>query len=171
MTTFVPPVSDSQASPEAAELFKTVHSRFGVVPNLFRVAGHQPAVLAGLLQSFAGIQGDLSPRLRELAYLRASVANSCRYCVHHHKLAAAQAGLSRDEVAAIVEGRGEQFGELERNVLRFADELTRTATVDEVVVAMLQEALGARDYVTLVATVCLANFTNRFSHACGVDLP
>ncbi|RMG35358.1 MAG: carboxymuconolactone decarboxylase family protein [Planctomycetota bacterium] len=167
----VKPLEKENATPAAAELFAAIEQKFGMVPNIFRVMGHHAGVLGGFLKLFEAIQTDLEPRLRELAYLRTSVLNSCDYCTYYHRAAAKSAGMSDDEVDAVVNGRLEEFDGIDHDVLQFAEQLTLRAVVDEPLAERLRQSLTESEYVVLAATVCTANWTNRFNHACGVELP
>ena len=69
------------------------------MPNFLRVLAHSPE----LLESFIAMNGaigriKLDPKLRELAYLRASEINSCGYCLAHHKRSGRKAGLGERQV-------------------------------------------------------------------------
>lgn len=167
----IEPLSDADARDEAQQVFRILQERFGMVPNIFRVMGHHPKVLSGFLQLYEAIQQDLSPELRELAYLKASVCNGCAYCTHHHKTAAKTAGLTSEQIEAVVSGDESPFDPRERAVLRFAEQLTLTTQVDEQNVDELRKFLSDPQFIVLTATVCSANWTNRFNHACGVELP
>lgn len=166
----VTPLTNDNASPEAADIFAGIEQKFGMVPNIFRVMGHHGGVLGGFLKLFEAIQTDLDPQLRELAFLHVSVLNSCEYCTHHHNAAAKAAGVSDGKISDVVNGALENFDGIELDVLRFTDQLTLQTTVDESVVARLRESLSDSQYVALAATVGVANWTNRFNHACGVEL-
>ena len=63
------------------------------------------------------------------------------------------------------------FGDLERAVLRFAEQWTRQGRVAGDVLEQLQRSLSPAQLVTLAATVGLANWTNRFNETFGVELP
>lgn len=67
-------------------------------------------------------------------------------------------------------GESDQYSELERQVLRFAEEVTRTGRASEETLAPLAEVLSERDVVELTLTVALANLTNRFNEALGTEL-
>ncbi len=73
------PLTDAQASEAAKSIFKNIHSKFGMVPNIFRTMGHAPEVLQGTLALNQSIQQNLDPKLRELAYLKTSQVNRCNY--------------------------------------------------------------------------------------------
>ena len=47
--------------------------------NIFRTMAHAPDVLQATLALDKAIQRELDPKLRELAYLRASQLNECGY--------------------------------------------------------------------------------------------
>jgi alkylhydroperoxidase family enzyme len=51
------------------------------VGNFYKVLAHKPDVLRSFLQLFNGVmvEGALSLRLKELAYLRVSIINGCAY--------------------------------------------------------------------------------------------
>jgi alkylhydroperoxidase family enzyme len=63
------------------------------------------------------------------------------------------------------------YGDLERAVLRFAEQWTRQGRVAGDVLEQLKQSLSPAQLVTLAATVGLANWTNRFNESFGVQLP
>jgi alkylhydroperoxidase family enzyme len=73
------PMTDEQASPQAQALFGKIHAAFKMVPNIFLTLGHAPAVLEATLAFDKAIHGDLDGKLRELAYLKTSKLNNCKY--------------------------------------------------------------------------------------------
>jgi uncharacterized peroxidase-related enzyme len=169
---YVEPLSDNQASEPTKHLFGAINNQFGMVPNIYRTMGHSPDVLDAVLQLSAAVQIDLPGKLRELAYLRASVTNGCKYCSHYHRMLARKAGVSDEQVRNIEQyDRSDAFNAQEKTVLLFTEQLTERADVDGSVATEVRKFLSESQYVTLVATIGLANFTNRFNHACGVELP
>lgn len=62
------------------------------------------------------------------------------------------------------------FTELERLVLRYADEMTMRVQVEDALVRELQRRLGAEAVVQLTLSIAAANFTNRFNEALGTEL-
>ena len=75
----VAPLADAQAPDASKSLFQQIQSQFGMVPNIFRTMGHAPEVLRATLALEQAITRDLSPKLRELAYLKTSQLNGCHY--------------------------------------------------------------------------------------------
>jgi alkylhydroperoxidase family enzyme len=63
------------------------------------------------------------------------------------------------------------YNDLEKTVLRFAEEWTRQGKASSEVVAKLAKSLTPSQLVTLAATVALANWTNRFNESFAVELP
>ncbi len=63
------------------------------------------------------------------------------------------------------------FTDLEKLVLRFAEQWTRRGKVEDEVMAALAQNLSPTQLVVLAATVGLANWTNRFNESFGVQLP
>ncbi len=166
------PLTDEQASPEARPLFQGIQSAFSLVPNIFRSMGHAPAVLQATLALDRAIQTDLDPKLRELAYLKASQVNHCNYCLHYHRGAGRKNGLSDAQIKDLenFEQSG-AYSDLEKKVLRFAEQWARKGKVDGDLLADLSKALSQKQLVILAATVGLANWTNRFNETFGVELP
>ncbi len=62
------------------------------------------------------------------------------------------------------------FSDLERLVLRYAEEMTRSVQVDGELVEALKRQLSPEALVHLTLTVAGANFTNRFNDALGTEL-
>ena len=62
------------------------------------------------------------------------------------------------------------FSELEKLVLRYAEELTRTVRTSDEVMTELKKNLSDADIVELNLTVGLANLTNRFNMSLMTDL-
>ena len=63
------------------------------------------------------------------------------------------------------------YSDLEKAVLRFAEQWTRQGRVAGDVLEQLKQSLSPAQLVTLAATVGLANWTNRFNETFGVELP
>lgn len=168
----VPPRSQSDAPEKLQKVLGALKKKYGQIPNIFATMAHQPDVLLGVVTLNGGLQNDLPATLRELAYFKTSQLNGCDYCSKHHSKAALEAGVSKEQIDAIDEyASSDLFSSAEKSVLKYAEELTQTATVSDETVAAVQEHLGETELVTLAATVSLANFTNRFNHGLGVELP
>ena len=62
------------------------------------------------------------------------------------------------------------FDELERLVIRYAEQMTKRVQVDPALVEQLRKHLSAQQLVQLTLSVAAANFTNRFNEALGTEL-
>lgn len=166
------PLADTQANPAAQKLFQALTASLKMVPNIFRTMGHAPAVLEHTLGLNEAIHHELPAKLRELAYLTASRINKCGYCEHYHVNFAQKAGLNETQIKHIGLTPDEAtYSEIERLVIRFADEWTRQGKASTEVVGELNKHLNAAQMVTLAAVCGLANWTNRFNETFGVQLP
>jgi alkylhydroperoxidase family enzyme len=63
------------------------------------------------------------------------------------------------------------YSDLEKSVLRFAEQWTRRGKVEANLMQQLAKTLSPAQLVTLAATVGLANWTNRFNESFDVQLP
>lgn len=77
-------ISDEEATGIAREIFDTSNKLLGRTANLLRILAHSPGVarwflpfVAAVRQPMAGAVSDV--RLRNLAVLKTSTINGCRY--------------------------------------------------------------------------------------------
>lgn len=63
------------------------------------------------------------------------------------------------------------FNDLEKMVLRFAEQWTSQGKAESAVVAALARSLTPTQLVVLAATVATANWTNRFNETFNIQLP
>ena len=166
-------VPTAEAAEKIRPHFEKVESRGHEVPNFLRVLAHSPEILEGFIAlNGAMSQMKLDPKLRELAYLRASEINGCGYCLAHHKKSGRKAGLSERQANETESSSSEElYDELQRDVLQYAEEATSTVIVTDELFDRLKEKLSEQELVELAATVALANFTNRISETLRLELP
>ena len=62
------------------------------------------------------------------------------------------------------------FDDLERLVIRYAEQLTTRVQVDGALVEALKARLTPPQLVQLTLSIAAANFTNRFNEALGTEL-
>lgn len=62
------------------------------------------------------------------------------------------------------------FSDLERRVIRYAEEMTRKVHVEAKLVEALKGDLSPEAPVQLTLTIAAANFTNRVNEALGTEL-
>ncbi|MEO8266013.1 MAG: carboxymuconolactone decarboxylase family protein [Ilumatobacteraceae bacterium] len=117
--------------------------------------------------------GSVSVRAKELAILRTSVLQGCRYCVHAHTAVALDVGLSTDEIRGL---RGDIVLEdafpvvAERALIGWIDALAgATGPIPEDVWIVAREHWPEHALVELTVTVGATMFLNRL--ATGLELP
>lgn len=168
------PLPVEKAADSLRGMLEGIQKKRGNVPSIWTTMAHAPAITTATLALNAAIGHELDPKLRELAYLQCSRINNCAYCMHYHVPAAKAAGLTDSQIALdklsrFIEQR--EYTDVEKLVLRFADEWTRQAKVSAEVMSALKDHLTPGALVTLAATCALANWTNKFNESFATQLP
>jgi uncharacterized peroxidase-related enzyme len=166
-------LSKDDAAEKLRPVFEGMEKKLGAVPNMFRAMAHNPELLEGFLALNAPLsRTKLDAKLRELAYIKTSELNHCAYCLHHHRTYARKAGLTDRQIneTSIYE-TSDAYDDLQRDVLRFAEEVTRHVHASDSLFARLKSALSDREMVELTITVALGNFTNRVNETLKSELP
>ncbi|HEX4835667.1 MAG TPA: carboxymuconolactone decarboxylase family protein [bacterium] len=75
------PVEKDQAPDTVKRIYEALEQSLGSVPNFFKMLAHKPDVLRTFNQLYSAVwaEGALSPKMKELAYLRTSIHNGCEY--------------------------------------------------------------------------------------------
>lgn len=166
-------VSNDQAAEKVRPIFEGIEKKGAAVPNVLRAMAHNPEMLEGFLALNATLpRTKLDGKLRELAYIKTSELNGCAYCLHHHRTTGKKAGLSERQLQETARFEtSDAYDELQRDVLRYAEEVTRHINVSEALLERLHAALSDREIVELAMTVGIANFTNRVTETLKMELP
>jgi len=85
-----PPIDPAVAAGELAVLFERSKKENKMVPNMFKVMGHHPAMLEAYMNGYTSFRNksDLTPAEQEVVLLTISVENCCTYCIEGHSIAA-----------------------------------------------------------------------------------
>jgi uncharacterized peroxidase-related enzyme len=166
-------VSNQDAPEKIKPVFEGMEKKIGVVPNVFRAMAHNPEMLEAFLALNATLpKTKLDGKLRELAYIKTSELNGCDYCLHHHRGLGKKAGLNERQVAETAQFEtSDAYNDLERVIMRYAEEVTRHINVSDELYNRLKQELGDRELVELAMTVGIANFTNRVTETLRLELP
>ncbi len=164
-------VADSNANPETAALFAAIRKKIGMVPNLYRVAGNQPAALAGLLglgEALAG--GSFDARTREAIALAVAGVNACDYCASAH--AAISSGLKVPPETIDDHLAGRSNDPRTAAILTLATQIVerRGMVSDDDIARARQNGLTEADIVETVANVVANIFTNYLNHIADTDI-
>lgn len=146
----------------------------GKDPLVARTLAHLPkaAVAGGLLELLSShAPADLDARTLKLARLAASVTAGCPFCIDMNAASHDAAGITYEEVAAIVEGRSEPPFEPRAGA---AVELARAMSATPVrMTADLRRRLDAaftpRELVALATAIAQVNYWARLNQS--LDIP
>lgn len=136
--------------------------------NFWKVLAHKPNVLKAFMEFDTQVwaPGALTPKIKELVYLRASVMNGCEYSIRAHTTAAKGQGATDDQIRALKEPGGPErnvFSREERVAIQFAEKLTAwPGSVEQADVDGLTTCFNEEQIVELVLIIGMVNFTNRF---------
>lgn len=141
--------------------------------NIFRMLAHADTLARGFSQLGTAILGrmTLDPRLRELAILRVAQRSPAAYEWQQHVPIARATGASEAEVAALERGETSAcFGERERALLRFADELLAGPRASDEALAAMRAVFSDREVCEAILTIGFYMMVARFLETTGVDL-
>ncbi len=77
----IEPLEKNQTAESVRPTYEALEKKMGRVINFFKVMAHAPKVLGPFLEFYTQVWASdaLSPKLKELAYLRTSLMNGCDY--------------------------------------------------------------------------------------------
>jgi uncharacterized peroxidase-related enzyme len=164
-------VEKETANPEQEKLLSQLTQKSGKVANIWKLWCHSPLTLETFAPFYKTLmRGALDGKLRELAYIKTSVVNDCPYCAEGHKGVARKIGVTEEQLQAINDYESSNlFTPLEKLVLKYAEELTKTAKSSEAIVQELGKHLSEEQLVELNVTIGTANLTNRFNMSFMTD--
>lgn len=164
-------ITDEIANAEQADLFATIKSSLGMVPNFLRVFANSPDALKAFLgfHHIAG-NGSLDPATRERIALTLAQKNECGYCLSAHTAIGRKTGLNTDEINA--NRQGDSQDAKAAVAVKFARTLAEHT--GEVTNAEVQEMRDAgftdADIVEVITHTGMNVLTNILSKASRVDI-
>ena len=164
-------VEKESATPDQEKILAQVTQKSGKIANIWKLWSHSPQTLEAFLPFNKSLtKGSLDARLRELAYTKASLVNNCAYCANAHKAGGLRAGVTEQQIQEIdTYSSSTAFSPIEKLVLQYAEELTRTVKTSDELMTELKKHLSEPQIVELNLTVGLANLTNRFNMSLMTD--
>jgi uncharacterized peroxidase-related enzyme len=156
--------------PSQSELVTELESKGKRENRFFRMMAHKPEVLKSFVPFYSAVVGPgaTDRRTKELVYLTVSMANECAYCTAAHKASAKKAGISDEEIRALETEQLQNFSEPEREAIRYARELTESATAPTAGEGLFQH-FNDEQIVEITLVIAMANFTNRFNNGLGLE--
>ncbi len=167
-------IDRNQATGKAKELLDTVHSQFGVTPNLMRDLANSPAVLGAYVNFYTALaNGLLDKKLHDQIAIVVAEANGCEYCLSAHIALGRKAGLSEQQLAA---ARALNTGIDRTNAaLKFARQVvvSRGQITSAQFDAVRQAGFSDGEIVEIIGHVAVNIFTNYFNNInqTEVDFP
>lgn len=166
----IPYVEAETASPAVREVLE----QLPVQLNIFKIMAHAETAFRPLLRLGTSILGQqkLDARLRELAILRVARLSQAEYEWVQHVPIARHAGATEAEVAALESGdiAADCFGEIERAVLRFTDEVVRDVAASDATFAAASKHLSPREIVELILAIGFYMTVARLMETIRIDL-
>jgi uncharacterized peroxidase-related enzyme len=171
---WIPAVSEEQASPEVKRVYKFLQDNWGFVPNYFLALGTKPQFLQDQVNLFTHVmfQENALPKVvREQIALVVSGINLSNYCLAAHLEILGRMGI--DKALSRKLALNYASAPVEPKVMelfRFADKLTRNpADMEKADVDLLREA--GWDNAAILETILVASLyacANRFSAGVGL---
>ena len=114
---------------------------------------------------------ELDDHLRELAILRVAHLTGANYEWTQHVPLAKETGVTDAQVEALPQGAGaDAFNEVEKNVIRFTDEVTQDVKASAETFAALEKDLGPRQMVELTLAIGFYGMVARVMESFEVEL-
>ncbi len=154
-------------------LFDSLERWSGHVPNVFRALGNAPHILRGIMVMGTAVleRSHLAPRIWELAIIRVGQINQTDYERTHHIEIGKKNGVTDADLENLSGWEaGGHFGPKERAVLRYTEEVTRTARPEPATMDELKQHFDDAGLVEVAAAVAFYNMMCRVLNTLEPDL-
>jgi AhpD family alkylhydroperoxidase len=147
--------------------------KYGAVLDSALLWARAPKVFLGVAFLYGMIDrksSPLDPVLRSLITVRVSQLNGCRFCIDINTATLLKRGVPVRKVEALdAWQRSEQFNELERVALEYAEAVTlRSDAVSDSLIERLKQNFDDNAIVELTALIAFQNLSSKFNSALGV---
>lgn len=164
-------LNPEQAGGKTKELFNSIQSKLGVIPNMMRTMGNSPALLEGsLLLSDALGKGLLGAKTGELIALAVAESNGCKYCLAAHTFIGANA-LKMDAKTLNEARKGKGADAKTDAILKFAKTLVnKQGRANDADVDLLKSAgVSEAEICEVIGHVALNILTNYFNNTANTE--
>lgn len=156
------------------EASEPVRDALGRVPpiNIFRMVANAETAFRPWLAFGGALLSSLSldARVRELVILWVGRMSGAEYEWAQHVPIALAVGATEDEVAAVERGDLTAFGERERAVLRFTEEVVRDVRASDGALAEVRRWLSPREVVELLLVIGQYMLVARVAETAGIEI-
>lgn len=171
----IPYVEKEAATGDVKKLYDSFEEQFRVrgIPNVVKALANSPGLATRVfpLANYFMTQSSLDPRLRELAVLILMKRLDCEYGFVRHIEIAERVGLSRAQIDAIGSySTSPLFTDNDKLILRYAEELTTKARVDDNLFSQVEKLIGRQNILELTAATAFWNMMARNLNALQVGL-
>ncbi|GIW07315.1 MAG: carboxymuconolactone decarboxylase [Dehalococcoidia bacterium] len=165
--------------PIVRQVFQEIEQElgFGIVPNIFRALGNQPAILRAVWDLFRAtvLEGILPRTLKEMIGVVVSAANGSEYALRVHLHSLGVQGIAQEVLDALAAGKTTAPG-LSPSVvavLRFAQRAVADgplAVDDRAIAEVTATGISAAELNEVIATINLFRYVNGFTDLVRVPI-
>ncbi|HVN90927.1 MAG TPA: carboxymuconolactone decarboxylase family protein [Candidatus Binataceae bacterium] len=167
-------IEKADASPEVKKIYEGFEGQFNLpVPNVAKALANSPGLAARVfpLANYFMNESKLDKRYRELAVLMLMKRCDCEYGFVRHIDIAKKCGLSQEQIDNVGNYQSSSlFSADDKVVLRYADELTRNARVDDDLYGQAAKVVGKEHIVDLNGAIAFWNMMARNLNGLQVTL-
>ena len=164
------PLPREDRDPESKAFIDSIGSNSN--DNTFNTLARHPKLLStwAPFAAFMVVDGELSPRIRELTILRTGWNCRAEYEFGQHAALARKVGVTDEEIARVKEGPdAEGWTELEAAMLRAADELHADACITDGTWALLAAHLNERQLIEVPVLVGQYHLVSYMLNSLGIE--
>jgi uncharacterized peroxidase-related enzyme len=162
----------SQVRGAVRDAFERKIAERGSIPNMYRLFAHRPWILSTMDAHLAAVMGSgtVPLKLKEMLAVQTSFANACDYCTQEHTDLAGRLGVSREQLASLLDFERGPFSDKEKAALRFGLGMTLDANrVSDEVFADLRRYFEEGEIVEIACVVGVFAYFNRLNEALRTD--
>jgi alkylhydroperoxidase family enzyme len=180
MTQRLSGISDQEAEGLAKDIIGGSNLLLGRTSNLVRIlANHTPflgrwflGLVAAVRQPNVGAVSDV--RLRNIATIKTSMVNECKYCATHTSIYGEALGLTQPQLEALQSDAYQSsplFDEREKTVIAWAEAVTlNTAKRDNVLWKTMRRLFTDAEIVEITMASAMFNMINRLNDTFRTEL-
>ncbi len=159
-----------EVSPANQEIFTTLKSALGFVPNIYAAMANSKNALGNYL-TFSNGATSFSKKEKEVIDLAVSQVNGCNYCLSAHTVIGKMNGFSDEQILELRAG-GASWDAKYNALAKISRSIAETrGNVDHQLVANFYDAgYNDENLVDLVVAAGIINITNTFHNLTDVEI-
>ena len=159
-----------EVSPQNREIFKTLKSALGFVPNIYAAMANSNNALGNYL-TFSNGATSFSKKEKEVIDLAVSQVNGCKYCLSAHTAIGKMNGFTDEQILELRAG-GASWDEKQNVLAKISRSIaeTRGRVNEDLVEAFYAVGYNNENLVDLVVAAGIINITNTFHNLTEVEI-